>query len=122
MTSQLVALCFDSNDPLLLARFWADALSWEMNDATDDEIALLATDDTRFEIVFLPVPEKKAEKNRIHLDLTTSPLDDQKETVGRLVELGARHVDIGQRPDEDHVVLADPEGNEFCVIEPGNSF
>jgi predicted enzyme related to lactoylglutathione lyase len=122
MGSRLVALCFDANDPLRLARFWAEALHWEIDDETHDEIGLVPTDDTRFGILFLPVPEQKAGTNRLHLDLTTTSIDDQKETVGRLVELGARHIDIGQRPDEGHVVLADPEGNEFCVIEPDNSF
>jgi predicted enzyme related to lactoylglutathione lyase len=122
MTSRLVALCFDANDPLRLARFWAEALHWETDDQTRDEIGLVPTDDTRFRIRFQPVPEKKVGKNRIHLDLTTTSVDDQKDTVARLVGLGARHIDIGQRPDEGHVVLADPEGNEFCVIEPDNSF
>lgn len=122
VSSRLVALCFDANDPLRLARFWAAALHWEISDETHDAIGLVPTDDTRFRIRFLPVPEKKAGKNRIHLDLTTTSIDDQTDTVGRLVELGARHIDIGQGPDEPHVVLADPEGNEFCVIEPDNSF
>jgi predicted enzyme related to lactoylglutathione lyase len=122
MGSRLVALCFDANDPLRLARFWADALHWEIDDETHDEIGLVPTDDTTFRILFLPVPEQKAGTNRLHLDLTTTSIDDQKETVARLVELGARHIDIGQSPDEGHVVLADPEGNEFCVIEPDNSF
>ena len=122
MTSRLVALCFDANDPLRLARFWADALRWEIDDETDDEIGLVPTDGTRFRILFLPVPEQKAGKNVLHLDLTTTSIDDQTETVARLVERGASHIDIGQGPDEGHVVLADPEGNELCVIEPGNSF
>ncbi len=120
--SRLAALCFDANDPLRLARFWADALRWDSGDATHDEIGLVPTDGTRFPILFLPVAEQKAGKNRLHLDLTTTSIDDQQETVARLVELGARHIDIGQSPDEAHVVLADPEGNEFCVIEPDNSF
>src|SRR5258707_11065333 len=122
MTSRLVALCFDANDPLRLARFWADALRWETDEETHDEIGLVPTDDTRFQIDFAPVPEKKTGKNRIHLDLTTTSIDNQTRTVERLVELGARHIDIGQGPEELHAVLADPEGNEFCVIEPGNSF
>ena len=121
-TPRLVALCFDANDPLRLARFWADALHWELDAETQDEIGLVPTDDTRFRILFLPVPTKKAGRNRIHLDLTSTSVDDQTTSVGRLVELGARHIDIGQGPDEPHVVLADPEGNEFCVIEPDNSF
>ena len=122
MSSRLVALCFDANEPLRLARFWADALRWNIDDETPHEIGLVPTDDTKFEILFLRVPEEKVGKNRIHLDLTTASIDDQKETVARLIELGARHVDIGQSPDEPHVVLADPEGNEFCVIEPENNF
>jgi hypothetical protein len=113
MTSRLVALCLDANDPLRLARFWAEALHWETDDETRDEIGLVPTDDTRFRIRFLPVPEKKVGKNPIHLDLTTTSVDDQKDTVARLVGLGARHIDVGQGPDESHVVLADPEGNEF---------
>jgi catechol 2,3-dioxygenase-like lactoylglutathione lyase family enzyme/predicted enzyme related to lactoylglutathione lyase len=122
MTSRLVNLCFDANDPLRLARFWAVALRWEIEDETDDEVALLPTNGTRFKLLFLPVPEKKTGANRLHLDLTTESIDDQDETIATLVEVGARHIDIGQRPEEGHVVLADPEGNEFCVIEPGNSF
>jgi predicted enzyme related to lactoylglutathione lyase len=122
MGSRLVALCFDANDPLRLARFWADALHWEIDETTPGEIGLVPTDDTRFQILFEPVREQKAGPNRLHLDLTTTSIDDQQETVAKLVEAGARHIDIGQSPDEGHVVLADPEGNEFCVIEPDNSF
>ena len=122
LTSRLVALCFDANDPLALARFWAHALHWEVGDETRDGIGLVPTDDTRFGIRFVPVPEKKRGKNTIHLDLTTTSIDDQRESVEQLIELGARHIDIGQDPDDPHVVLADPEGNEFCLIEPENNF
>ena len=121
-TSRLVALCIDANDPVRLARFWAEALGWEVGDQTGEEITLVPTDGTRFRIDFAPVPEAKVDKNRIHLDLTTTSVEDQQESVARLVELGARPIDVGQRPDEGHVVLADPEGNEFCLIEPGNQF
>src|SRR5437870_102439 len=78
MTSRLVALCFDANDPLRLARFWADALHWEIDDKTH-EIVLVPTDDTRFRIEFQAVSEHKAAKNRIHLDLTSTSIDDQRE-------------------------------------------
>jgi predicted enzyme related to lactoylglutathione lyase len=122
MPSRLVALCFDANDPLRLARFWAEALHWDTSEEADRAVDLVPADDTRFRIRFQPVPGKKSGKNRIHLDLTTTSVDDQTGTVERLVELGARHLDIGQRPDEGHVVLADPEGNELCVIEPDNAF
>ena len=122
MTSRLVALCFNANDPLRLARFWAAALRWEIDDETQDAIGLVQTDDTSFRLVFVPSPEQKVGHNRLHFDLTSRSSDDQQESVARLVELGARHIDIGQSPDEGHVVLADPEGNEFCIIEPGNNF
>ena len=119
---RLVALCVDANDPLALARFWAAALRWEVADQTADEVRLVPTDGTRFRMKFMPVLEPKVGRNRLHLDLTSTSLDDQRDSAARLVELGARHIDIGQRSDEGHVVLADLQGNEFCVIEPGNSF
>ena len=122
MTSRLVALRFDASDPDRLARFWAAALRWQIEDKTDDIISLVPTDDTRFGIDFSPGAAPKVGKNRIHLDLTTTSADDQRGTVQTLIELGARHIDIGQGQHEPHVVMADPEGNEFCVIEPGNSF
>jgi predicted enzyme related to lactoylglutathione lyase len=122
MTSRLIAVTFDANDPLRLARFWAAALHWDLDDETEAEILLVPTDGTRFRIEFAAVPEPKAGKNRIHLDLTTTSIEDQQETVATLVALGARHIDVGQGPDDHHVVLADPEGNELCVIEPDNSF
>jgi predicted enzyme related to lactoylglutathione lyase len=119
---RLVDLVVDANDPLGLARFWAEALGWEVDDHRDGEVGLVPTDGTRFGVVFVPVPEPKAGKNPIHLDLTTTSAEDQTGTVDRLVAAGASHVDVGQRPEEGHVVLADPEGNELCIIEPGNTF
>ncbi|MFE5716281.1 VOC family protein [Streptomyces sp. NPDC056501] len=126
MTSLLHALDFDANDPPLLADFWAGFLGWEVSTAPDgdpgDGIVLLPSDDTGFRLRFLPRQEKKTVPNQLHFDLTSTSLDDQREVVARALDLGARHIDIGQTPDEGHVVLADPEGNEFCVIEPGNNF
>jgi hypothetical protein len=122
MPCRPVALSVDANDPLRLARFWAGVLSWEMAEGSLDGIALLPREATGFRIRFLPTQERKAGQNRIHVDLTSTSLEDQQQTVARSLRLGARHIDIGQRPDEPHVVLADPEGNEFCVIEPGNDF
>lgn len=122
MTCQLVALCIDAHDPHQLARFWSGLLGWEMGDDPDGGVALLSSDDTGFEIRFLPSPHTKTEQNQLHLDLTSTSLEGQQETVARSLRLGARHLDVGQRPEEGHVVLADPEGNEFCVIEPGNRF
>jgi predicted enzyme related to lactoylglutathione lyase len=118
MTTRLVTLCFDANDPARLARFWASALGWEIDD-THDEIAVLPIDGTRFSLDFAAVPEPKTTKNPIHLDLVSESVEHQREVVNRLVELGARRVDVGQGADADHVVLADPEGNEFCVVLRG---
>ena len=122
MTSRLVALCFDANDPLHLARFWADALRWKIDEPFAHQVALVPTDGTGFTIVFRPVDGKKGGKNPIHLDLTTTSIEDQTGSVERLIALGASHIDVGQGPGDQHVVLADPEGNEFCLIEPTNRF
>ncbi|HZA05346.1 MAG TPA: VOC family protein [Propionibacteriaceae bacterium] len=122
MASQLRAVCFDANDPLRLAHFWAGVLRWEMSDHPTDGIALLPSDDTGFQVRFFSSQEQKTGQNQMHFDLTSTSLEDQQETVARSLQLGARHIDVGQRPEEGHVVLADPEGNEFCVIEPGNNF
>jgi predicted enzyme related to lactoylglutathione lyase len=122
MTPHVHALSFDANDPRGLARFWAGVLGWELTDDPQDGIALLPSDDTGFRIRFLPTEAQKTGPNQMHFDLTSTSLENQQETVARALELGARHIDIGQKPEEGHVVLADPEGNEFCVIEPGNNF
>ena len=97
-------------------------MRWDLDDEADDEVGLVPTDDTTFRMVFRAVPVAETARNRMHLDLTTTSLDDQRASVARLVDLGARHLDIGQGRDVDHVVLADPEGNELCLIEPGNAF
>ena len=122
MTCQLIALCFGANDPQRLARFWAGILGREMVDDPDEGPTLPPSDDPGFGIRFQPTPEQKTGPNQIHLHLTSTSLEDQQLTVERSLELGGRHIDVGQRPEEGHVVLADPEGNEFCVIEPGNIY
>ena len=126
MALELDAVCFDANDPLRLARFWAGVLDWELVDAGQrdplDGISLLPSDDTGFRLRFRPTAEPKSVPNQLHFDLTSASRADQERTVARSLALGARHIDVGQLPEEGHVVLADPEGNEFCVIEPGNGF
>jgi predicted enzyme related to lactoylglutathione lyase len=122
MTCHLVALCFDAIDPFRLAQFWAGVLRWRIVDEPHDVVTLLPSDDTGFQIDFASTQEQKSGMNQIHLHLTSSSLDDQQSTVARALGLGGRHLDVGQRPEEGHVVLADPEGNEFCVIEPDNNF
>jgi len=122
VTCELIALCIDSNNPLRLAKFWSGVLGWESVNDPRDGLALLPRDDTGFQIRFLSAQERKVGPNQMHFDLTSTSLIDQQETVARSLGLGARHIDIGQRPEEGHVVLADPEGNEFCVIGPDNDF
>ncbi|MGY1670525.1 VOC family protein [Geodermatophilus sp. SYSU D00710] len=122
MTCRLVALEFDAIDPSRLARFWAGVLRWETAEESSGAVGLLPPDDTGFGIRFVPTQEPKVGLNRVHLDLTSASLGDQRQTVARALDLGGRHLDVGQLPEEEHVVLADPEGNEFCVIEPGNGF
>ncbi|MGH3357946.1 MAG: VOC family protein [Nocardioidaceae bacterium] len=122
MTSHLFALTFDALDPPRLAHFWAGVLGWEPADDPYDDIALAPSDDTGYRIRFLPTQKQKVGRNRMHFDLTSTSLEEQQRTVARSLELGGRHIDVGQGPDADHVVLADPEGNEYCVIEPGNNF
>ncbi len=120
MTCHLVALCFDANDPRGLASFWAGVLGRELVDVGGP--VLLPSDDTQFPIGFLPTEVPKTGRNQMHFDLTSATLEEQRQTVARALELGGQHYDVGQLPEEEHVVLADPDGNEFCVIEPGNNF
>ncbi len=122
MALQLSALTVDANDPARLARFWSGLLGWQPGADRYGATALTPSDDTGFQLRFMPTAQAKAVQNQLHFDLTSASPDDQQRTVARALELGARHCDVGQRPDEPHVVLADPEGNEFCVIEPGNRF
>jgi len=119
MTSRLRALCVRACDPPRLAAFWARLLDWEVDSPAGTE--LRPTDDTGFGMRFLPTTEPRVGMNQMHVHLTSTSPEHQLQTVARALELGARHLDVGQLADEEHVVLADPEGNEFCVIEAGNT-
>ncbi|MFI6027167.1 VOC family protein [Amycolatopsis magusensis] len=119
MTCRLGALCFEANDPRALTLFWAGLLGWKR---AGDGHTLLPVDDTGFRLRFSPSSQRKTGQNQMHFDLTSTSHEDQQRTVAKALALGARHIDVGQRPEEGHVVLADPEGNEFCVIGPGNDF
>jgi catechol 2,3-dioxygenase-like lactoylglutathione lyase family enzyme len=121
MTCDLVALSIDANDPQRVAGFWAGVLGWEV-DGSGDVIGLLPPDDTGFRLRFPRTLEPKVGPNQFHFDLTSQSAEEQQETVARVLSLGGRHHDVGQLPEEEHVVMADPEGNEFCVIEAGNGF
>lgn len=122
MALKLVSLTWDSIDPARLARFWAAALEWRVAEDSDGEVTVVPTDGTSFTLLFNPTAEERVGRNRVHLDLSSESLDDQRATVARYIDLGARAIDIGQGPDAHHVVLADPDGNAFCVLEPGNDF
>ncbi|MFG2368717.1 VOC family protein [Streptomyces mirabilis] len=122
MTSQLFAICFNATRPSGLARFWSGVLGWELADGLDGDVAILPPDAGGFRIRFLPSQEPKTGQNRAHFDLTSTSPEDQQQTVARALELGGTHIDVGQLPEDGHVVLADPDGNEFCVIEAGNKF
>ncbi len=123
MTCDLAALSFDALDPQRIAEFWSGVLGWEpSDDPAEGAIALLPNDDTGFRLRFVPSRRPKSGPNQMHFDLTSSTDEQQDETVARALALGGRHHDVGQLPEERHVVLADPEGNEFCVIEAGNNF
>jgi Glyoxalase-like domain len=119
MTSRLAALCWDAKDPQRLAQFWSGLLGRQV---TGGGVELLPNDDTKFRIRFLPTQMPETRQDQIHLHLTSTSPQDQEDTVARALALGGRHLDVGQLPEEGHVVLADPEGNAFCVIEAGNNF
>ena len=111
MGLDLEAIDIDCNDPERVGRFWAEVFGAELSGPEDDMWWLTAAG-SRPELLFCRVPEGKAVKNRVHLDLRPT---DQDAEVRRLESLGARRVDIGQG-DVTWVVMADVEGNEFCVL------
>jgi predicted enzyme related to lactoylglutathione lyase len=123
MPTRLVEVAVDAADPAALARWWAEALGWAitLEEPGEVEVAPPGPDDPGVPLVFAPVADPKVTKNRVHLDLRSADADDQAAKVARLTGLGARPADIGQR-DVPWVVLADPEGNEFCVLDPRNEY
>ena len=116
------ALCWAANDPVRLAHFWAGVLCTDVAENSPGAPELPPSGVGELPIRFAATADRKTSANQMHVDLTSSSFDDQQQTVARALALGAQHIDVGQRPEELHVVLADPEGNEFCVIEPGNAF
>ncbi|MFL6140492.1 MAG: VOC family protein [Labedaea sp.] len=124
MASKFTELAIDCADPHGLAGFWCSVLDYEVHGEDDDGTVTIGSPlvpDGRDRpgpvppaLTFARVPEGKTVKNRLHLDL--NPTDrEQDEEVRRLLGLGARRADVGQG-DQSWVVLADPEGNEFCVL------
>ena len=124
MTSKFTDLAIDCADPHRLARFWCSVLDYEVR-TEDDGVVTIGSPRVPGgknhpgpvppTLTFARVPEGKTVKNRLHVDV--NPTDrEQDEEVARLLDLGARHADVGQTGDEGWVTLADPEGNEFCVL------
>ncbi len=115
MALRIETVTVDALDPSALAGFWSAALGWEQGSDEDGDVWVEPGPQQASAplILFVAVGERKVGKNRIHFDLVP---DDQDAEVERLEGLGANRVSIGQTGDEDWVVLADPEGNEFCVL------
>ncbi|MFD3515858.1 VOC family protein [Streptomyces sp. NPDC058657] len=122
MASHLSAICFRASRPAGLARFWSGMLGWEPADGPEGDVLVLPPEPAGFHLRFVPGAEPKTGQNRAHFDLTSTTPEDQRRTVARALAFGGRHIDVGQLPEEGHAVLADPDGNEFCVIEAGNNF
>jgi predicted enzyme related to lactoylglutathione lyase len=111
-------VCIDSPDPSTLASFWEAALGWQRVDEDEEGVALRSPESTGAglpvpDLLILKVDDPRVAKNRLHLDFRP---DDQDREVARLMGLGAQRVDISQGDQATWVVLADPEGNEFCVL------
>ncbi|WP_097886275.1 VOC family protein [Streptomyces sp. st140] len=115
MAVSLYQITVDSHDLPRMARFWSAVLDWQVLFEHEEEMIIGAHLAALPGMCFVPVPEGKTGKNRLHIDLTP---DDQDAEVQRILALGARRVDVGQGPDVTFVVMADPEGNEFCVLRP----
>ncbi len=115
MPSRLAVIAIDTARPRLIAEFWCAVLGWQVVDEDAEVITIAAADRSWPMIDVVTVPEAKVVKNRLHLDLRADGVSTAEE-LDRLLALGARHVDVGQPADATWVVLADPDGNEFCLL------
>jgi predicted enzyme related to lactoylglutathione lyase len=115
MTSRIAVIAIDAIEPRPVAEFWAAVLGWQIAGEDADGISIAPTDAAWPTIDVCKVPERKGIKNRLHLDLRADGTTAEEE-VKRLLAMGARPVDVGQGSDASWTVLADPEGNEFCVL------
>src|SRR5690242_5743251 len=116
MGSVLSEIVIDSKDAPELARWWGRVLDWPVTDREGYSwISADGRPDTAPVLVFVPVADDKTGKNRMHIDVSPSGTDQEGE-LARLLELGARRTDVGQGDDVSWIVLADPEGNEFCLL------
>ena len=117
MTVSLHHIVVDARDLAGQARFWAGVLDWRVLSEREREVVIGPDESAAVGICFMPAGEDKVVKNRLHLDLNPSA-EERESEIERILALGARRVDIGQTGAESWTVLADPEGNEFCVLRP----
>lgn len=115
MPSRIAVIAVDAVDPPVVADFWCEVLGWRVVERSVEGISIAPPGGAWPTIDVVPVPERKTVKNRLHLDLRADGASTAVE-LERLLALGARRVDVGQSPDASWVVLADPEGNEFCLL------
>jgi predicted enzyme related to lactoylglutathione lyase len=115
MPSRIAVIAIDAVQPRMVADFWCNVLGWHVVEEGGGVISIAPTHGEWPTIDVVEVAEEKAVKNRLHLDLRADGVATTDE-VERLVSLGARRADVGQGPDVSWVVLADPEGNEFCLL------
>ncbi|MDP9432562.1 MAG: VOC family protein [Actinomycetota bacterium] len=115
MPSRIAVIAIDAVQPRPVADFWCAVLGWEIQEQDATGVSIGSRDGSAPSIDVLAVPEAKTVKNRLHLDLRADGSSRAAE-LERLLALGARRVDVGQGPDVSWVVLADPEGNEFCLL------
>ena len=118
MSVRWYSVVVDCRDIKAQAAWWADVLGWKQVYESEHEVVIVSQDEREPGLVFVPVAEGKTVKNRLHIDVAPQLLDDQAAEVERLIAMGATHADVGQSADVSWVVLADPEGNEFCVLSP----
>ena len=116
MPLSLHHIIIDAYDLAGLSRFWAEVLDWKVLSEREREVVIGATATATIGICFMPVTDTKVVKNRLHLDLAPGSPADRDPEIERVIALGARLVDVGQTGNESWTVLADPEGNEFCVL------
>lgn len=115
MTSRIAVIAIDAVQPRVVAEFWCAVLGWQVVEEDSGGVSIAAADGSWPTIDVLAVPEGKAVKNRLHLDVRADGTTTAEE-LQRLLDIGARRVDVGQDPDVSWVVLSDPEGNEFCLL------
>ncbi|MWV48623.1 VOC family protein [Rathayibacter sp. VKM Ac-2803] len=121
MAARISHTTIDSRDALAQSVFWSAVLGFaedpEDPDVPGDDECMIFSSDSTQRLLFIEVPETKQLKNRLHLDLEPDEGSTRDEELARLLQLGARQVDDLRRPDgTGWVVLADPEGNEFCIL------